>query len=658
MPDLEVWDSLTFTMAAAIICITCLFYSTMIRKRARVRNRLFMMLVVIILIDALMDLTISLATASSLSYGLKLFLTYSSEMIYYGTHVGIIPIFFFYIVVLCGVQHKFPKYQILIIKIPVYVLELLVLSTPFTNFVFVHKGDLVYERGTGTYVAYVLSGLYLVFLIYILIRFWFTINSLKRIAMFYFLLISTVGTLLQMFIPAIKCELLCESIGLMGIMLMIEKDDDITDTNSGAYNRTAFIQDVISFFRVGRRFETVCIRIDDINTMRKIFGYTNLDGLLMQIVSFLDSLDEGCKVYHVAFSSFYIIYTDRSSKEIQWFINRIEKRFDKEWTVGDRTNKVNATILLGSAPEQFGSLNDILLLSNTNLDGIEKKVLMGHDLDFLLRRIEVEKAIGRGINEKNFKLNYRPIYRSDDARIKLAEGELSLLDKELGEISPEEFYMVAAASGFIDEIQSRTIESVCRFLASGVDTSDMQIDYVLVPIMSYKLLNTGFVQSIKKLIERFNIDPSLLAFEFKEANAAVMQEGMERFFEEFSKMGIRLFISDYEHGFLQINTNTTLQFEGIVLDIRKLIAKESYKNVGIVLQNRTNMIKQLGKTIILSGIDTKGYYDMIKEVSADYWMGDYFSPSISKNELQNKFWHGEKLIIHEDRIERIEEDDW
>ena len=73
----------------------------------------------------------------------------------------------------------------------------------------------------------------------------------------------------------------------------------------------------------------------------------------------------------------------------------------------------------------------------------------------------------------------------------------------------------------------------------------------------------------------------------------------------------------------------------------------------IVLANRTHMIKQLENKIILSGIDSYMYYEKIKDVNVDYVEGNFFSGEVSKNELQNKFWHGEHLIIHPDNVERV-----
>lgn len=651
------FDSLTYRLAAAIICITCLVYSTMIRRRSRIRNRLFLMLVVLVLFDCCTGIFSYFVVHTKVSVGVKAFTTYTCELLYYTTHIAIVPVLFFYIVTICGIKHKFSPLQHLIIRIPFYMMEIMILTTPFTNFIFERRGDYGIVRGKGSYVAYFMAGCYFIFGVSILVRYWFTINKLKRIAMVYFFTLAVVGILVQMLIPRIICELLCEAIGLMGFMIMIEKDDDISDVNSGAYNRAALVQDVRSLFRIEREFETICIRLDDVDILRKILGYEMLGELLGQIVSFLDSLDETGKVYHTGFSYFYAIYAERTRTEVEQLVHKISDRFEKDWIINGRANRIGVKILLADSPSQFKNLDDVLLLATTNLDGINKKVLCGHDLDFLLRRIEVEKAIGRGISEKNFGFFYRPVYRAGDNRIKLAEVTIRLVDNELGEIQPDEFFEVADGSGFIGEIQQRVIEEVCRFLASGVDKSDMQIDYVLIPVMSYRLINADLVRSVKTCIDRYNFDPSLMVFEVNEANAILAQDHLEKLIEGFDELGIKLFINNYENAFLKINTDSIYKFMGVIINVRKLFDTEEEANAEIVFENRVNMIRQLGKKLIFTGIDTAEYYDKIKDEPADYILGDFLSVGISKNELQNKFWHGEKLVITDGNVERIEEDD-
>ena len=230
-------DNLTFRGAAAVICITCLFYSTMMRKRSRIRNRLFTMLVTFTLIGSMTSIVAYFFIRSNLPHNIKQLLYYFSEMIYFFVHFAVIPVFVFYIVMICGIRYKLNRLQRGLIKVPFYILELMVFLNPVTDIVFTIDDNFTFHRGTGIYVAYGLSGFYLMLSLWLMFRYWFIINNMKKVAMAYFMVLVVAGTVIQMLYPYIVCELLCEAIGLMGIMVMIEKDDDRTDTVTNVYNR-------------------------------------------------------------------------------------------------------------------------------------------------------------------------------------------------------------------------------------------------------------------------------------------------------------------------------------------------------------------------------------------------------------------------------------
>ncbi len=658
MLDSAIVDRLTYRIAAVIICITCIFYSTMMRKRNRIRNRLFSMLVYIVLIDSLTEPISFLAINSPIPQVLKWVISYGSQVVYYFTHFGMMPVFVFYIIVICGVDYKVSKLQKILLKVPIYLLEIMLLTNPFTELTFVITGELQYGRGVGIYIAYAMSAIYLAATIYVLIRYWYCLNSMKRIAMLYFISLVIIGTVVQMLLPNIKCELLCDSIGLAGLMLMIEKEDDRIDTACGTYNRNAFVQDVGTYFNVKREFTVFCLRISNLVNFRKVSAYEKMDELVVQISNFLmDNINDN-NVYHTSVDVFYILCTDMDKKTIREYAEKIMSRFDYNWGSDEDNIKLDALLLVADCPQQFGSLNDIFLLSSTNISDNDRNILMGNDLDFLLRKIAIEKAIGRGIGEKKFRLVYRPIYKTEGLHIKLAQAALSLDDEELGDVRYREFMDVAEGSGFIEEMQKKTIEDVCRFLATGVDISDMQMDYVLIPIMSASMLKKEFIDYLKGEISHFGIDPSLIALEIKESYVFLAKEALSETLKILSDYGIRLFISDYEAGFLGLNALTSYEFVGAIINIKSIFGSDNIGNAKIVLNNRMNLLKQLGKMVIISGIDSLQTYEKIQSVPVDYVEGDLLSAFVSKNELQNKFWHGEHLMITKEGVDRYEEDEF
>ena len=132
--------------------------------------------------------------------------------------------------------------------------------------------------------------------------------------------------------------------------------------------------------------------------------------------------------------------------------DKILERFKQEWVVGEKTVLLKALVLEARAPEQFGSVDYLLLLSDSTIDKEYDYVLSGDNLHFLLRKADVEKAVRRGIENENFRVYFNPIYTKSDLQICAAEAYLQLRDNEFGHIHREEFIPVAEQTGMIEEL--------------------------------------------------------------------------------------------------------------------------------------------------------------------------------------------------------------
>ena len=101
--------------------------------------------------------------------------------------------------------------------------------------------------------------------------------------------------------------------------------------------------------------------------------------------------------------------------------------------------QLKTLVIQASSPDKIESLDNLLLLSDTNIDVDKGRPIYSNELDFVIRRADVEKAVRRGIESSSFRVFYEPIYTKEDLSICADEAVLKFNDKELGEISKEEF---------------------------------------------------------------------------------------------------------------------------------------------------------------------------------------------------------------------------
>lgn len=636
--------ALSFRTAALIICITCIFYTAVMKRetKKRLRSRLFFAALIITFYDCVTGIINTLVLDSSLSLWTKYLIVYFNKLTYYGTHFAFVPVFALYIILVCDVFHRYKnKLKLLGLFGPCLLLEIAVITNPLTGLIIVNGIENSFTRGVGVYLAYAISAFYLVFCFYLLARYWNTMNHLQKIAMFYFLGLAVMGVIIQMLFPEIICELLAESLGLMGIMIMVERDDYRLDYKTRANNRSALIQDLKGSINVQKSFYAICVRIVNADLYRRLMGYKSYDIILTNVAQFLKGLDYRYDVYRTTGGNFFMLCEDTCDLNIEDVIESIEKRFEQSFETGSGATNVKAKIICVKCPDEFNDAYDILRLSDSNIDDADKTVFMGKDLDFILRNIDVEKAIINGMAGNAFKVKYLPVYLKNTMRVNSAEAFLTLDDPDLGKIRFHEFMSVAEEAGVVEELEIHMIESICQFISSGVSRSEMDIEVIAIHIMSVQVLTQELVEKMRFYINKYNVNPSMLRLTVSDTIATQAQDVLGYIIDEFNKIGVRFILLSHDSGFLGLDFSTIDRFDGINIDVKRHFGADDNDQSKAILKNRTNMVIQLGKRVILSGVDTKELYDRVKDVKADFIMGEYLSPMITKNELQNKFWNKE-----------------
>ncbi len=630
--DVEGIGSVTFNLSAVVITITCLFYSVVMRRKMRLKNRLFIANLVIVMLNAITVIAGVLVTGSELSQGIKLVLVDVLQFAYYITHYAIAPFFALYIILVCNVSYRFSKKAQTLIVMPFYILEMMVLFNPLLHLVYYYDENLVLHRNFGVYLAYVQAAFYLLFSIVALLLYWNTLNRLKKFALIYFFIIVIAGTLIQMFFIGVKCELMCEAIGFMGIMIVLENDDDRMDLPTGAFNRNAFSKDVVSYFKYKRQFHTICIRIINADVYRKIVGYESFESILAQIVVYSVSDGSRFDIYRVSGDSFMIICPGIDDESAIAYANTLKERIDNEWIIGDNKVYLKGYVLLAKSPEQFCSIDQIFLLSDATIDIAGDRALYGSDLDFLLRKAEVENAVRRGIEDQSFKVYFEPVYTQDDHAICAAQASLHFRDRELGEIDADEFLPIAEQTGMIESLGWFTIEEAFYFLGGGI-AEEMGLEFIEIALSSVQIIRSDFISRVRKLLSKYGVRASQIVFDITESAAATDQNVLVNILKELRSDGIRFFMDEYGTGFFNMQSASSLNFEGVKMDASLLAGSDELSQNRIILENRLRMMNQMGVKIVIDNVDNQECVNAIAHIKCNYVKGTYFSEPVSKTEF-------------------------
>ncbi|MCR5557627.1 MAG: EAL domain-containing protein [Butyrivibrio sp.] len=601
-------------------------------NRYRLRGRLFVALCSIVALDALAGILVELIGAASFSYNIKFCLANAIQLLYFLTHFAIAPMFALYIILTCNVQYRFPKWARCAVSIPFVIMEMMVFISPIINFVFYIDENLIFHRRGGVYFAYIISAFYIIFAMVVLFLYWNYLTRVRRIAIIYFFILVSIGTLLQMFVVEIRSELMSEAIGFMGLMMMLENDDDRIDVSTRAYNRNAFMLDTSTYFKYKRSFYTICIRIQNADIYRKIAGYEEYEKFQATVVDFLSRLDKNNDVYRLAVDTYIVICPEVSDETANFYAYQIRERFLGEWKHKDNYIILKSLILLANSPRQFASTDYLLLLCDSKIDIESDRVLTGSDLDFLLRRSDVEMALKRGFMDGNFRVYFEPIYLRIDRSICAAQAVPMLMDPDLGVIKADEFIPVADQAGLIDHVGFYVIEQVLSFLGGGI-VNEMGVEAISINLSSVQMIKSDFVERILKLLKENNVQPGRFVMEIPETMATSDQSVLIPVMQRLQKAGIRFYLDQFGTGFFNMQSKAASLFEGVKIDASLLLNAVDFPQTRIILENRLRMIGQMGKSIDIVKVDTQEALESLSNIKFDFFHGEFFSEPISKNEL-------------------------
>ena len=627
-------------IAAFLVAFCSLTYTLFQKRTTKVQNRLFVWLLLIIMMNSACEVCTVFQTPYCREYLYARVLVEVSMFLYFLLHTMLCPLMFFYALFAGGVmiqRRSLGKGYHPMFFIPFVFSELLVVMNPFTGWVWSFSTDYEYHRNGGIWVIYACAGIYFVLAAVTMIMRRKAIGRNKRFALLIFFIVNVIGLLLQLVNGQLHTELFVQALALTGVMLTIENEDERMDLSTKVYNRGALMTDLNTYLRLRNPFFVICIRITNSDMLHRLLGAIDSDLLLQKVAEFLKSIHPGYYIYRPTVDTFLLIVLEPDAR-VHDLAEQIRKRFDESFMFQGAELMLQSTLMLARIPGAFSTPEDILLLCDGPLPARNAgPILEGKDLNYLLRRAEVESALHRGLSEGGFEVYYQPIYRMQGMSIYSAEALLRLKDSRIGNIMPDEFIPIAEQNGLIDRLGDYVLEEVCIFLSSGIPT-EMGLECISVNLSVLQCLQPDFVKRVMAITKKYEVNSKYINFEITESAAASDYEVLSDVLRELRRCGFLFSLDDYGIGYSNVRSIFSLDFDVIKIDKSILweVQSENEKetnNGQIILENSVRMLREMKLKILVEGVETADHLELLEQLQVDYLQGFYFSRPVSKNEL-------------------------
>ena len=621
---------MAFYTAALAITITVLLFTILQRRTDRPQNKRFILMLVIVILNA------ASATGSAIVEPFvnedpsKIYYLLFFQNSYFIIHTALCPALYSYVQSVTGtIRRRSLSFRVLL-NVPFVITEFFTLVNPFFGNVFYYDANMVFHRNWAEYLIYGVAALYFLLSVMELMFTWNALTLRRSIALSYFFILALVGIVIQLVQIDIKSELFAEALAMMGAMLAVESEDDRLDADTNIYNRRAMQMDFHNVFTMHEKTPIIFIKVLNTHIIERITRSANDDALAIACSDFLKTLVPRYQIYHPNTETFVLLCSRMDDKKVDDLVRIIHHRFHKEWDFSGSSFLLEAVVIKATLPEDIPSIEDAFYVADSILPpGVEKNKA---ELEWLMRRAEIERAIRRSVKNHGFEVYYQPTYYVDGVRLHGAEALVRMKDDSIGYISPEEFIPIAEQIGLVEQIDDFVLREVCAFLKSGVPKAH-GMDCINVNLSVIQCMRPGFFEHLMEIVDSYHLDYSQLNFEITESVGAEDYVALSTVARRIKQAGFHLSMDDYGTGYSNMDGIFSLDFDVVKVDKSILWNAESDYRGRVILENSIRMIHDLGCKVLVEGVETSDQLHLLQSKEVDYLQGYYFSKPIPKDEF-------------------------
>ena len=624
--------NINFDISACLLCLI-LFIYCLAKKDRRKSTSLVMLTIMGLMLIALSAEIPTLVLRNKDLYTKNFFTVFLNGVIHFCHNLEACCVLI-YVIALTGMEYKMKARQNILCVIPAAFIMLLFFVPTVHDQVFLYSEDFCPTHEICLFlinlvvIGYMLCSMGVLFMKRNLIR-------RKLLLTLPFLVTVVFAVVLGILFPYLKVSKFVEALCLLGMVFTVENEDVIRDSETGLFNRHAFLEEARSMFDSGMPTSIITIKIPNYEYYNVTLGIKNVSMFHRQVANWLRGFcSRNNYVYYLGQNNFVLmLFNDRTDRAGQ-IAETIRERFRREWQLPYHSMNFPVQIWLSRIPDNTENMEQLLMVTDSqpkpsNSPG---KILISNEINTEKRIVLVEQAIARGLANHSFEVRYQPIYDVESGMVISAEALVRLTDPVLGEVSPEEFIKVAERNGTIARIGEFVFREVCRFF-STYGAIYPEFRFVELNLSTIQCMDPCLVDTFKNILERYHVDPKRIDLEITESGMIQNEEMMSLTIRGLHELGFTFALDDFGTGYSTYSYMLQLPLSIIKIDKSILWEAEKSEQNRIILQHTIEMVKDLGRKVVVEGVETETQKDFLENYGADFLQGYYFAKALRETEF-------------------------
>jgi EAL domain-containing protein (putative c-di-GMP-specific phosphodiesterase class I)/GGDEF domain-containing protein len=613
-----------FDIAAILLCLVTLYLYYMQKRVGSAQSRLFAILIWVALGSAATSVASDIAIAGLPATPLSVL--YILTTIYYLFHNSLPLIVAAYIWSFAGMAWD-GRWKKILFFLPWAVSIACVLSNPLTRFVFYVDSGSSYRHGAGLILLYSIAFVYLV-AAYGSLRLSKDSKARTYHRAYLLAILFPVGAIIiQHSTPGLSLEPFAVATSLLFSLLAIQDARDLTDSQTGFYNRTALIQFLQQYLDQREPFTVLIVHSPELTALQSLTDMETYEVILQSVCSWYRyNASKRTLIFLLDAGLFVLLEKEADPAErSESMAVKIIERSQGVWAFGLSQIRLPVQLAILRCPGDLRSVPDLLdcidQIRRPPLSISNRHIFNRHDFDMGGHDREARIALGLKdlVGKNKTSLRYQPVWSISERRVTAVEALMDLPIDARERVYQSEVFRVAEKLGLSRPLASLILDTACAWY-EGKNLAALGIAQMQVRLPPSVYMAQDWPELILKSAEAHHLGLRSLCLELTETSVVEARD-LEKGMAALAGLGLTFALDDFGSGYTDLGADMALPFSIVKLDKRIIRAAGSDAKGRHLLEGSISLFSHLGRKIVAEGVETEEQSEFLALMGCDYLQG-------------------------------------
>jgi len=250
----------------------------------------------------------------------------------------------------------------------------------------------------------------------------------------------------------------------------------------------------------------------------------------------------------------------------------------------------------------------------------------------ITRRVNLEKALRKAVELKQFVLHYQPKIDLMTQKITGVEALIRWQHPELGLVSPLEFIPLAEETGVILEIGDWVMLTACQQMTKW-EQHYPELQNISINVSARQFWQKDFLERVQTIVAKTAVSINKVEFELTESVVMNDVDLAIATMEDLKQLGLILSIDDFGTGYSSLSYLQRFPVDVLKIDRSFVNDLTNENDDSAIIHSILALAKNFNLRVVAEGVEEEHQQKALTSLGCHYGQGYYFSRPVNAAEM-------------------------